>query len=245
MASIPPAGLLAVFIILYPDFLMSQHCTGGKRTSYAKSNALSFRKNWCQYRLESLGLAIETQVGRMRAVGSVISIFSKKLIALEVMQIFDALGQEFVVGLLERSSTGLVALVLRCNEERIGVGSIFDEHDGRRRVRLAQRANQRRSPLADQLGLHVGKAVDDVDGRVQLSQKIGDLGLHHPIAGKSEIKHRSVKPSADHGWMTGARPRSRGAVCNRSSIKNNRLVFSRRPGIGLKQRRAFGQTHLN
>ena len=82
-----------------------------------------------------------------------------------------------------------------------------------------------RDALGGDVGrLHVGQAVDDIDGGIDLSEVIANGFMHTAIAREPEIHDRHVQPppedaSVYHAWAAGA-----GSMGDAGAVKNDRLL---------------------
>ena len=63
---------------------------------------------------------------------------------------------------------------------------------------FADCANHWFHSLRDEIAIHVGQAIEDLDGWVQLGQQLTEFRLHSAVARKAEIDDLSVRPSSEN-----------------------------------------------
>src|SRR5437016_1925132 len=104
-----------------------------------------FPERGAQDGLENVCLANETQVVRMRTVGRAFAVIAQQIVSTNIIQSGHALLLEFFETLTQGGVIVRVKLMKRGENPRVGVTSIFDEHDGGGRMGRAQLSDQRRA----------------------------------------------------------------------------------------------------
>lgn len=164
----------------------------------------------------------------MRTVYGGLAVVGQQLVAIEVVDVVDALFSEFVPGGTQGGAAGAMALALGWKESRIGVGAVFDQQDRGVRPAFTDTSNQRCGALGDLRCDHVGQAIDDKQAGVQFSEQVRDLRLHLAIARKSEVDDGAAQPASDDGGDAHAGAGGAGAMQDRGAVEQDRFFVTRR-----------------
>jgi len=85
----------------------------------------------------------------MRTVYGGLAVVGQQPVAIEVVDVVDALFSEFVPGGTQGGAAGAMALALGWKESRIGVGAVFDQQDrGVRPARIRRTSGAARSVIS-------------------------------------------------------------------------------------------------
>ena len=103
----------------------------------------------------------------------------------------------------------------------MAVGAVFGEEDRRFGMGLADGAHGRRDAVGHFFGRHVGQAVEEVDGRVEFGQEVGEFGLHSAVAGKAQVDGGPVQPAAEDGGIGHAGTRGATALGDGGAVEDD------------------------
>ena len=163
----------------------------------------------------------------MRAVDRAFSVRSQEIIAGDIEKPSDTGSLEFLKAFAKGRVVVVMKLIFVGLNPRVGEASIFYEHNGGRGVGGAKLVDKGNAFFANGTGIHVRKAIDDINRRINFVEQVAHRGIHASVARETKVDNRAIKPSTQNGRVHHPRTRSTGSVSDGGAVENNGLIRAR------------------
>ena len=174
-----------------------------------------------QNRFEKVGIANETEVGKVYAIDSSFVVETYHAVGSEVVEVF-VLGCELVVVLLPDCVESVDLIVGVVVETAVGEVGVFDEKHGHVGMGVAYDFEEGCEQGVNLLHVDVGNAVENYQARVgNGSDDIGNLKVELTVAAEAEVDDLAVEATLEDVGVGHAGPVGATALQDACAIHND------------------------